>query len=329
MPGRPTRKRKTPARLSDASSPTAETSKKVRHQPPAARDAEGPPLPQESFQEQLTSLRQDLASLRDVFVSAVQPSSPDVCSHAVANQQALPSQPAATTTSAAVAPGEHNIHISIGELVDPKLKAKIWSKEFFNLELLLSDPQESFSLTFTKDQVAPQVRSSDKPTRKISSISQWTDAFLIYMAIYLEVHPAEATSMLKYMQTIRNMAQAFQGWGWKSYDIDFRKFRAQHETPWHVQLTELYIKAAIPVRQPFRYQRGGAPPFQSPRFKPGSCYQFQVDGRCRRQDCPYKHFCGRCTGQHPAARCPNPSPSTTQKGKPQDSNKLAHPHPRK
>ncbi len=164
-------------------------------------------------------------------MSAVQPTSPDVSSHVIANHEALPSPPAATPTSASVAPGEHNIHISIGVVVDPKLKAKIWSKEFFNLELLLSDPQESFSLTFTKDQVAPQVRSSDKPTRKISSISQWTDAFLIYMAIYLEVHPAEATSMLKYMQTIRNMAQAFQGWGWKSYDIDFRKFRAQHETP--------------------------------------------------------------------------------------------------
>ncbi len=93
MPGHPTRKRKTPARLSDASSPTAETSNKVRHQPPTAYDAEGPPLPEESLQEQLTSLKQDLASLRDVFMSAVQSSSSDVSSHAVANHEPLQAHP--------------------------------------------------------------------------------------------------------------------------------------------------------------------------------------------------------------------------------------------
>lgn len=42
-----------------------------------------------------------------------------------------------------------------------------------------------------------------KQYHKITSIENWTDAFIVYMSIYCEAHPDKFQNILKYMNTIR------------------------------------------------------------------------------------------------------------------------------
>ncbi len=67
-------------------------------------------------------------------------------------------------------------------------------------------------------------------SKEIFSIEVWSDAFLVYMSIYLEKHPKEARYMLKYASVIRQFAQKIKGLGWKSYDENLRK-RIERGTP--------------------------------------------------------------------------------------------------
>ena len=72
-----------------------------------------------------------------------------------------------------------------------------------------------------------------QPLKEIYSICTWTDAFLIYMAIYVDRFPAEVLQMLKYMHLIRSMT-ASRHWHFLNYDRAFRKPRASSAMSWDV-----------------------------------------------------------------------------------------------
>ena len=102
-------------------------------------------------------------------------------------------------------------YVSLGSLVDAKIKAKIWAMQFVDLELLVGEsaPQTMYLLDLATSRPVVQVR--DQPTTEISNIEQWTDAFIciciaICIAIYTERHPNDTHNILKYMQLIRTMS---------------------------------------------------------------------------------------------------------------------------
>ena len=63
---------------------------------------------------------------------------------------------------------------------------------------------------------------SDNVSRKFVYVGQWTDAFLVYVAIYTECHPTEVASILKYVQLVRSKAASARNNMFIAYDRDFR-----------------------------------------------------------------------------------------------------------
>jgi hypothetical protein len=132
--------------------------------------------------------------------------------------------------------------VPLGSLLDGKIKAKIWSKQFIDLAIMLASPTESFTLTLDRQSQLPHFKVTEKASKRIESIEQWTSAFMVYMAVYVEKHLHEAQAMLKYMSTIRKMALTMGGNVWAKYDEDFRKLRAHANLPWEEKHQDLYLE---------------------------------------------------------------------------------------
>ena len=67
-----------------------------------------------------------------------------------------------------------------------KLKAKIWSNEFTDLRTVLTFKEDSLSVTISSGVIN---LNQDSKFKNPISIGQWTDAFLVFSAIYLEKYP--------------------------------------------------------------------------------------------------------------------------------------------
>lgn len=76
-------------------------------------------------------------------------------------------------------------------------KEKIWSNDYIDLaKLLHTDPsvEKQHQLVFEDGQIKVKPNSKEK---KITNISEWTDAFLIFSAVYLKKFPEQTQAMLK------------------------------------------------------------------------------------------------------------------------------------
>ena len=62
----------------------------------------------------------------------------------------------------------------------------------------------------------------ERSSPKIATIEQWTDAFILFMNIYVGAHPNKIHQLLKYIHSIRLGASRFSGQGWILYDDQFR-----------------------------------------------------------------------------------------------------------
>ena len=133
--------------------------------------------------------------------------------------------------------------VPLGSLVDDRVKAKVWANQFVELELLVGEsaPQTMYLLDSATDRPVVQIR--DQPNKKIINIEQWTDAFLIYIAIYTERHPTDTPDILKYLQLIRTMSHDSRPSLFLTYDRNFRKLRAHNGMPWYKLHQELFSLA--------------------------------------------------------------------------------------
>lgn len=55
--------------------------------------------------------------------------------------------------------------------------------------------------------VAPAAEMRSNPAISELTIEKWTDAFLIFMAIHIKSHPADAPALLHYAHQVRAMAR--------------------------------------------------------------------------------------------------------------------------
>ena len=157
-------------------------------------------------------------------------------------------------------------------------------------------------LIFDVSQQQQPFQYREQAQKRITNIHQWTDAFLVYMAVYLECHDSDVASILKYMQIIRSIASTNQSM-FMVYDRDFRKLRAINNMSWDVIHQELYLSLSLRAGRPIAFQPKFAESQRRQPFRNGLCFAFGATGNCKKNGCQYKHACPTCGGNHPKFRC--------------------------
>lgn len=70
----------------------------------------------------------------------------------------------------------------------------------------------------------------------------WTDAFTIFISVYISAHPEDISGLLKYMHTVKLGARRTGGLTWKSYDEQFRLKKVRHNSlRWYQVYQELWL----------------------------------------------------------------------------------------
>ena len=194
--------------------------------------------------------------------------------------------------------------------VTDKLKEKIWKDEYIDFGSLLANPVHAnrYQLAIQNPESGPLPSLCIEPvakTKQITSIDSWLNCFHIFVGIYTRRFPHEAPALMKYCDTIQDLA--VRGHNWKFYDENFRFLRQAHRSalPWERIHDELWLKSnQVHVPQPRAFQ-----PISQGRVygkvettPKGYCFRFHKGRKCA-PGCAYKHQCFKCEGSHPAANC--------------------------
>ena len=175
--------------------------------------------------------------------------------------------------------------------VPKQLKQKIWSNAYINLALLLKGNTELADM-FSGGllQVSDDGKIEAKPRtskEKIMNIDQWSDAFLIFMSIYLQQFPDKTQQLLKYMSVIRDAARKYPLLAWRNYDEQICMRQSLHNSDWGKLNADLWMRTMITG--------------QSTTVT--SCREFN-NGFCKFARCRFEHVCNRCGSyQHGMSRC--------------------------
>ena len=207
--------------------------------------------------------------------------------------------PSSSSTYRFSIPANDINHSSPADDVDSKIKEKIWSHQYIDLESLLEkNPTKNLTLAIDPH-LGLIVKDATSNPKSTLSIERWTTAFLLYTIIYLQRFasslPHKATELLHYADTIRSAASLYGPHGWRVYDEKTRKtwtspytrFDALHHEHW------------------LRYITVGQSPQQRSPASPGRiCFDFNREA-CHRPKCSYAHHCSICRSpKHSARSCP-------------------------
>ncbi|XP_033738797.1 uncharacterized protein LOC117326238 isoform X2 [Pecten maximus] len=187
----------------------------------------------------------------------------------------------------------------LGVNVPLNIKEKIWKGEFLDLGLLLATDPDNFSQQpLIVKNGSLQLGNISK--RKIGSIYEWTDSFLVFASIFLAKYPARTQELLKYINTVRSAHTSFGGYGWKNYDSQFRLRQASDPSrSWGTIDAELWLTCLGQSSFGVQQNRGVQ---NWPTNNQKVCYAYQK-GACQRFNCQFDHLCSRCWGSHPSMNC--------------------------
>ena len=121
---------------------------------------------------------------------------------------------------------------------------KIWKNEYINLASLLKKNQkrrgeESGNLFINEH---GQIQTRPKVLKEITNIREWTDAFSIFMTIYLKKYQDKVFELIQYLSTIREAESRCQNLAWREYDAEFRTRQALKQEPWNKIYSDLWLK---------------------------------------------------------------------------------------
>ena len=212
----------------------------------------------------------------------------------------------------------------VGDDVSKKLKRKVRSDKFVEFWELLPNPDRAKDDSFVfSASTSSDLKIVKKRQKKFISFQQWSRAFDIYMAIYIDKADtaSEMSLLVKDLLTYRREVESLYAAGrdWFQFDNHFRTDRevnpCRFSTVRH-DLLRQYERVTQPFRkfdrahQPFREDR--LPSFRDTNFRSqdrqssatrvplGFCRAFHTQGqRCEFQDCKYKHQCPSCGRRHP------------------------------
>ena len=219
-------------------------------------------------------------------------------------------------------PGQcfQSVGLPVDARVSEKLREKIWKDEFIDFGSLLANPvlANRFQLTVHNAENGPlpslciELISKSK---KITSIESWLSSFHIFVGVYTKRFPHEAPALMKYCETIQDLAG--RGHNWKYYDENFRFLRQAHRSalPWDRIHDELWLKSHQ-VTSP-----RSLPPAFTGRLTgkvdttpKGYCFRFHKGRKCP-PGCA--RLCYKCEGSHPVSKCNFRGPAKTSSFQPQ------------
>ena len=190
--------------------------------------------------------------------------------------------------------------------VPPKVRDKIWAREYVDLAALLLDDEQEMELRICNRQDKPSFKMVPRHKQDITNIGLWHKAFRRYATVYLRKYPYEHWGIMTYIDTIAELAD--DGVDWVAYDKRFRKNHAIGREAYGNVNVPMYIQAA---KSCFRRNASkGADSDKDnrrrgrqgkPQHPGGYCFTYHDGNRCR--GCDYKHECYRCEGSHPASKC--------------------------
>ena len=223
----------------------------------------------------------------------------------------------------------------IGADLPASIIAKIVNSEFVDFGLLLDktslDREINGGRVLSMTEQGHFMWVEQKSKFSIDKIEDWTDAFLIFSAVYLNAHPSKTQELLKFAHIVRDAAKRFYGWGWRIYDIQFRL--RQQRVPnrswavldgelWQFQVGSQPQRAASDNdggKQGGTHatstgnKRGGQGKFNKMSsnnrkgpIKDGICFRFNSPkSTCTRKSCQFAHKCSKCgNSSHSAKSCP-------------------------
>lgn len=126
-------------------------------------------------------------------------------------------------------------------------KEKIWKGEYIDLAILL--PRKNVSHD-NQNQIIKVINGElvlkpKEAPMKIETIETWTDAFFIFMNIFLCKHPEAAQDMLHYMNTVRQGSR--RALDWKKYDEQYRLRKMKNpSSSWSSVDGELWLLQSSP-----------------------------------------------------------------------------------
>ena len=166
-----------------------------------------------------------------------------------------------------------SVHDTLGVNVSYSNREKIINGQYLDLGCLLETQTRELNdraIILVNGELCARERSSPK----ISTIEQWTDAFILFLNIYVGAHPDKIHQLLKYLHSIRLGASRISGQGWKVSDEQFRLKKASNPaSSWGEMDTELWLLYMLPSQS--------TPVSQASKFGPeGRCYDFNFRGSC-------------------------------------------------
>ena len=225
-------------------------------------------------------------------------------SHITGSPQLLPNSSRVSSDT----PGQIFLSASlpIDSQVSAKLKGKIWNEEFIDFGSLLSNPGQDKYQFSVQNSVAgiPASFCLEPVTRpkKIINIDAWQQAFHIFVGVYTQKYPHEAPALMKYGESIRDLAA--RGQNWRYYDENFRYLRQTQRSlvPWGTIHGELWLRSQCPNKTPAVTQNNHVHKAGVSRVPSGFCFKFHRGQFCA-GNCSFKHECFKCKGTHRATQC--------------------------
>lgn len=165
------------------------------------------------------------------------------------------------------------------------------------------------------------------PTYEIRQVSQWAQAFLVFVGIFTEKFPLEAPALMTYGDMVQKLGKQAGDEAADYYDKNFREWRASNPSsfPWDNLNSEIHSEALAFSLGKSRVGPasafGGNRKFNSssPQFFRGSsspkypCHSLNNRGFCTRERCPYTRACHKCRGTHTKKQCNSGKAQTTSK----------------
>ncbi len=128
--------------------------------------------------------------------------------------------------------------------------------------------------------------------KKIMSIEIWQQAFNIFAAFYTQKYPHTAPALMKYGQTIRDLA--VRGQNWRFYNENFRYLRATQASCvlWGSIHRELWLRSQFSTKAPqTTNQANGGNKFGGQSLPSGYCFKFHRGQFCSAVNCVFNRTC--------------------------------------
>ena len=192
--------------------------------------------------------------------------------------------------------------LPIDSQVLAKLKGKIWNEEFVDFGSLLSNPgQDKYQLSVLNSDAGIPASFCLEPmsrSKKIMTIDAWQQAFHIFVGVYTQKYPHAAPALMKYGQTIWDLA--FRGQNWRFYDENFRYLRQTERSliPWGSIHGELWLRSQYPNKTPAVNLNNNSAHKAGVATVPSGYRSQFCSGNCA-----FKHTCFKCKGAHRFTQC--------------------------